>query len=289
MTQAKAKPPVTHPEVFERFIEATATLRGKPQAQWGKIIEAKFLPPLQKRYEETTGETRKAYKVAYNTFSSLRDGVKIGEVEKSHFTETIRDLEKLKKQIVAAEVADAKKKPKPTREEASIMDSLSDSGEGRNGILEQKGYDVMKKYKKFEQLVPKRLPDKKRFIAIRIPIVAVTDPLLQKERLARFKLCDDTIFGYPFIKNQVLIGVSSDWIVKDFKRQVGPAVEEMLEALEEQTKTKYVSLGVPKLRGQVFWVWVATERDVRYLNQASLGGHFRVTGWDLPFEVKPKS
>jgi hypothetical protein len=76
--------------------------------------------------------------------------------------------------------------------------------------------------------------------------------------------------------------------VKDFKRQVNAAVEEMLEALHEQTKTRYVSLGTPKLRVQVYWTWVATERDVRYLNQASLGGHFRVTGWDLPFEVKPK-
>jgi hypothetical protein len=289
MTQSKAKATVTHPEVFDKFIEATASLRSKPESQQGKIIEAKFLPPLQKRYEETTGDVRKAYKVAYNTFASLRDGLRIGEVAKKHFTETIRDLEKLKKQVIAAEIAASKKDPKPTAEESSIMDSLSDSGQGRNGILEKKGYDVMKKYMKYEGMVPKRLPDKKRFMSIRLPIVAVTDPLLQKERLARFKLCDDTIFGYPFIKNQVLIGINADWIVKDFKRQVNPAIEEMLEALEESSGTKYVSLGVPKLRGQVYWVWVATERDVRYLNQASLGGHFRVTGWDLPFEVKPKS
>jgi hypothetical protein len=286
---AKIKSPGTHVEVFEKFIEATATLRGKPTARQGALIEAKFLPPLQKRYEETDGEVRKAYRVAFNTFASLRDGLKIGEVERAHFTETIRDLEKLKKQVAAAEAAAAKKKKKPTEEQVAMNDSLSDSGEGRNGILEQKGYEVMRKYRKYESMVPKRLSDKKRFVAIRIPLVAVTDPLLLKERLAKYQLCDDTIFGYPFIKNQVLVGLNADWVVKDFKRQVNAAIEEMLEALHEQTGTKYLSLGVPKLRGQVYWVWVASERDVRYLNQASNGGHFRVTGWDLPFEVKPKS
>jgi len=142
----------------------------------------------------------------------------------------------------------------------------------------------MQKYAKFESMVPRRLSDKKRFVSIRIPVVAVTDPQLSKERLAKYKLCDDALFSYPFIKNQTLIGINADWIVKDFKRQVKPAVTEMLEILEEQTNIKYLSLGVPKLRGQIYWVWVATERDMRYLNSASFGGHFRVTGWGLPFE-----
>lgn len=285
----KTKPSITHPEVFDKFIEATASLRGKPQAVQGKLIEAKFLPPLQKRYEETEGDVRKAYKVAYNTFASLRDGLKIGEVDRTHFTEAIKDLEKLKRQVSSAEAAAAKKKPKPSEEEVAMNDSLSDSGEGRNGILEQKGYDVLKKYRKYEATVPKRLGDKKRFMAIKIPVAASTDPQLLPQRLAKYKLCDDSLFGYPFIKDQVLIGINSDWIVKDFKRNVNAAVEEMLESLYEQTNTRYVQLGHAKLYGQVYYVWVATERTMRYLNQAASGGHFRIIGWDLPFMVKPKA
>jgi hypothetical protein len=285
----KTKASITHPEVFDKFIEATTQLRGKPQARQGSIIESKFLPPLQKRYEETDGEVRKAYKVAYNTFASLRDGLKIGEVDRTHFTETIKDLEKLKLKIVAAEEAAAKKKPKPTAEEVAVNDSLSDSGEGRNGILEQKGYEVLKKYKKYEAMVPKRLSDKKRFMAIKIPVAPTTDPILLQSRLAKYKLSDDNLFGYPFIKDQVLIGINSDWVVKDFKRNVNAAVEEMLESLYEQTGTRYVQLGHAKLYGQVYYAWVATERTMRYLNQASSGGHFRIIGWDLPFMVKPKA
>lgn len=285
----KTKTSITHPEVFDKFIEATTQLRGKPPARQGALIEAKFLPPLQKRYEETEGDVRKAYKVAYNTFASLRDGLKIGEVDRTHFTEAIKDLERLKRQVATAEAAAAKKKPKPTVEEVAMNDSLSDSGEGRNGILEQKGYEVLKKYKKYEAMVPKRLSDKKRFMAIKIPVAASTDPQLLPQRLAKYKLCDDSLFGYPFIKDQVLIGINSDWIVKDFKRNVGAAVEEMLDSLYEQTNTRYVQLGHAKLYGQVYYVWVATERTMRYLNQASAGGHFRIIGWDLPFMVKPKA
>lgn len=284
----KAKAPATNEEVFDKFIEATASLRAKPEAMQGKLIESKFLPSLQKRYENSEGEVRKAYKVAYNTFASLRDGLKIGEVERSHFTDSIKELEKLKKQVVSAEAAALAKKPKPTAEQVAMNDMLSDSGEGRNGALEQKGYEVLKKYKKYEAMVPKRL-DKKRFVSVKIPVAASTDPQLLPQRLAKYKLCDDSLFGYPFIKDQVLIGMNSDWIVKDFKRNTAAAVEEMLEALYEQTNTRYVQLGTTKLHGQVFYVWVATERTMRYLNQASAGGHFRVIGWDLPFMVKPKN
>lgn len=284
----KAKASISHPEVFDKFIEATTQLRGKPQARQGALIEAKFLPPLQKRYEETEGDVRKAYKVAYNTFASLRDGLKVGEVDRTHFTEAIRDLERLRKQVAGSIEAAAKKKAKPTTEEVAMNDSLSDSGEGRNGILEEKGYEVLKKYKKYEAMVPKRLPDKKRMTAIKIPVAAVTDPQILPARLARYKLCDDSLFGYPFIKDQIIVGMNADWVVKDFKRNTNAAVEEMLELLYEQTNKRYVQLGVPKLHGQVFYVWVATERTMSYLNQAASGGHFRLIGWDLPFLFKPK-
>lgn len=284
----QAKAPITHPEVFDKFIEATAQLRGKPQARQGALIEAKFLPPLQKRYEETEGDVRKAYKVAYNTFASLRDGLKVGEVDRTHFTEAIKDLERLRKQVAGSIEAAAKRKAKPTVEEVAMNDSLSDSGEGRNGILEEKGYEVLKKYKKYEAMVPKRMPDKKRMTAIKIPVAAVTDPQILPARLAKYKLCDDSLFGYPFIKDQIIVGMNADWVVKDFKRNTSAAVEEMLELLYEQTNTRYVQLGVPKLHGQVFYVWVATERTMRYLNQAASGGHFRLIGWDLPFMFKPK-
>jgi hypothetical protein len=274
-----------HAETLDKIIEATGKLKRLVPSKQIAALKGKFLPVLETKASESKAEIKKAFSVAYNIYSSLHDGIGSGDVGDKEFAEAIQEMQKLRSKVHQAETA--KTKVKPSLEEIAVNDSISDSGEGRNGHLQTRGTEVVRKYMKFEALVPKRLP--KNFAAIRCPVVGVTDPIMWQPRLAQFKLCDDTLFGYPIIKNQVLVGMNLDYIASEFKRQWKPAIEHIIEVLEEQTKTKYMQLGVGKSRGNVMWVWVVSERDMRYLNQAAGGGHFRVTGWDFPFEVDPNT
>jgi hypothetical protein len=276
-------------KVMDKVIQATPKLKELPMNRQLSALDAKILPYLRKHVEESTGPMKKVLSKAYNGFASIKDGIKSGEVSKKDFNELSRDLKKIKTELEGLVKAEAKAKEKAaTPEDRNEADMISDSGEGRLGNWQAKGQEAMQKYRKYEQLVPARLQGKS-FTAIKIPIVAVTDPILFKERLARFNLCDDTIFGYPFLKNQTLIGMSNDWVSTEFKRQIKPATADILDALYEKTKTRYVALGVAKQRKHVTWIWVASEREMRNLNAVASGGHFKVTGWDFPFEVKPKT
>lgn len=279
-------------ESFDKVISATSVLKNKVPKDQVAAIKNKFLPALEKKSKETKGEIRKAFEFAYNTFSSLHDGIKNGDVTRKDFQEAIASLQKLRKEVAKAEAPKPEEKKK---EEAmpglegfgGINDSISDSGPGRNAKLFDSGLAVMKKYEKFRQLVPSDL-QKKKMTAIKLPIVAVTDPLLIKERLAKFGLCDDTVFGYPFLKNQTLIGLNKDWVKEEFKSQTVPAVAFALDLLFEQTKRRYIQLGAPKMRGKISWVWVASDKDMLILNRVAGGGHFKVTGWDFPFEFQKR-
>lgn len=273
-------------ETFDKVIAATASLKTKVPKMQVAAIKTKFLPVLEKKAQETKGETRKAFEKAYNLFSSLKDGVQNNEVKASDFADAIVELQGLRKAVARAEKAPVKKET--SAEQTLRDDSISDSGQGRNAILQDKGLLAMKKYDKFKGLVPSQLPEKKRYVAIKLPIVAVTDPLLVKDRLAQFGLCDDTIFGYPFLKNQTLIGLSKAWVMSEFKGQTPPAIEFLLELLKDKTGKSYHLLGSSKMRGQVSWVWVASAKEMAIMNRVAGGGHFKVIGWDFPFEVDQK-
>lgn len=275
-----------HGTIFENLITATASLRSKTPSAQVRLLKTKFLPALKAKVEVTTGVPKKAYSYAFNTLASARDGIVSGAFTNKDFAGLVKELRGQHKIILAAQAAPVKSS-KLSDEDQKRADAISDSGQGRNGHLENTGRSAMLKYNKFEQLVPKTI--KKKFVAIKIPVVAVTNPILTKDRLSKYRLCDDTIFGYPFIKDQMLVGLNMDWVVSDFKRQTKPAIDTLLEVLKEQTGKKYTQLGVTKLRGNVSWVWLANEVTMQRLNQAAYGGHFRVIGWDLPFEVSTPS
>ena len=271
-----------HDSIFENLITATAKLKAKTPSTQVRLLKTKFLPALRAKVEVTSGVPKKAYSYAFNTLASAKDGIESGAFTNKDFSGLIKELREQHKKIVVAETTPVKSS-KPSEEEQKRADAMSDSGPGRNDHLENTGRSAMVKYNKFASLVPKNI--KKNFVAIKIPVVAVTNPILTKDRLAKYRLCDDTIFGYPFIKEQLLVGLNMDWVVSGFKRQTKPAVDALLEVLKEQTGKKYTQLGVTKLRGNVSWVWLANEVTMQRLNAAAYGGHFRVIGWDLPFEV----
>lgn len=276
---------MAHSDTLTKVIEATVTLKTLSPVKQVAAIKDKFLPVLEKRVKETTGDIRKGFSQAYNEFASIRDGINSGDVTRKDMEQLVANLQTIRQQVARAETLD--KKPKRTAEEIAIADMISDSGPGIDDRLQTQGAVVLKKYAKYETMVPKRT--KSRVMdAIKMPIVAVTDPVLYQPKLHRFKLCDDTIFGYPILLRQTLIGLNNDWVAKEYKFNTKPAIDEVLETLRDKTNVKYMQLGVPNVRSQVTWVWVATEREMAALNNSAGGGHFRVTGWDFTFEVEKK-
>lgn len=257
---------------FQNLLDAASRTKGLPplkQAEKFKI----FAKILASRLPEVKGGMKKLYEYAHNLCESMADGLKNGEATPADVSQALRELASLEEKAKIIEST-------PIKVKSAGPDNNSE--EWLDNQL-QRSREVMQKYKPYESQIPRVLS--KKFLATRAPIVAITSPILLREKLSRFKLLDNEIFGYPVLKNQVVLGLNSDWIVSDYKRNTEEAVNDILEIVKAQTGKRYNVLGEPKARGLVNWVWLVTDQDMQKLNNSTGPGHFKLTAWSFPFEA----
>lgn len=261
-----------------KLVKAATALKAEVPARQIARIKEKILPAITSRAEQVKGPYRKLYETAHNSFSSMADGIRDGEVGTGEFREFLQELTNL--QVKAKDLAAAEARPRK-QERGADQDSLQ--------ILEQQAQraaGVIQKYKVYENKVPRTLA--KKFLATQMPVIPLTKPGFMLDKLDRLKLLDDNLMGYPVLKRQVVLGLNSDWVTSDYKRNTAEAVEDIIQILKDQTGKRYYMVGAPKKRGLVFWAWLATEQTMRQLNSAAFGGHFIMQGWSFPFEPDPE-
>lgn len=253
-----------------------------PPARQISSLRNKFLPKLGHASTHSDQKVRKNFATVHNLCASLADGIEEGEVSRKEFLRIVSDVEHETKKVERVENT-------PKREKASPDDLLSDSGVDKLKKPGDRAAVAMQKYAKFERLVPKTMRNK--FTVIRLPIVVLTDPWLIPEKLAAARLSDDDIFGYPFIKDQLLLGMSSEWIRSEFKSSTPLATDHAIQSLyahmakANRNPGNLTVMGAPKARGQVTWVWICPDKTINLLHKAAIGGHFKLQNWDFPFEV----
>lgn len=261
---------VVHSENFRKILAATTKVRGLSHKQQVDKLQNKIVPAIANQVEKTSGKIKKLYETAHNCCASLAEGLKTHDAGPSDFKEVVAEL---------AELADKAKVVETTPKTEKKVSLAVDSQEWINhqGDLAQK---VLLSYRKYEKLVPRSLT--KKFMANRLPIVPLTSTFFNQDKLAQYKLLDNQIFGYPILKNQVVLGLNTNWYKPE---EIEESIKDVIGILRQQTGREFLQLGIPKFRKQVAWVWLADAPTIAKLNKAAVGGHFAVKGWSFPFEA----
>jgi hypothetical protein len=257
---------------FFDLMNGLKRLMGRP-VQMQKQTLTRYQAALEKFRDEAKSPYKALLVRAVNEVRSLKDGLESGDADQKDLEALVLTVNGLWTNCKKAEYIDKTQGPKTTDEPLSDKDSA----------LHDKTTQSIQKYDKFKALLPQSV-GAKSFKAIKMPVGVVTKNMLLQAKLEKMHLSTGSIEGYPILDNQVVVGLS-DWFLAKHKHDLSDAVEEVLESIEDKTGQRYNHMGSGRLHGNVLWVWLANDRTVRLLTQASVGGSFIVKGWDFPFTL----
>lgn len=314
------------PKEHDKFIKHVSTCTTKTPKNALAYLETKVVAYLTKKVGDSGGADKKLFEKSHNLVTSYIDGMKSGDVE-------VKDLKGLHRELLGAKSvhdkalaeAEARKAAKAAKEGATTEDAatggdpnwkapdwlkeyrkgkeMHDPGEGVE--------DTFKKYAKFKKDVPRSIGTKP-YMAIRVPILIVPNGIPDVFKLQKTGLCDDMLFGYPVLKDQVLIGLNHSWLKdnfglktkisvrqdgeKDEKLDYVAAANRVIKEIKERTGRSYTLMeGIHGFDSHdVYWAWVANDADLRRLNGTTGTATFSVQNWTLPFpdqvrKMKPRS
>lgn len=304
----------------DSFKVLTETLDGfRKTANFSKAVtylRENAKPYLVKKVSAAKGSERKLFEQSHNLVVSFIDGASTGDVDMKDMKSLVADLKNAEKAHEERVFRVAQQKEKKLQEEAGPTDGWKfNVGPGSKNGQDMHQYDpgadmkfdpgadanaVYDKYAKYEHLLHK---DTKVFRAQRMPVVVLTNGIPDLMKLKRTGLCDDLLFGYPVLKNQVLIGFNFKFLqpfIKNWSKyqkevkldmtvtqslnvdwaQVSDA---MAAELKEKTGKSYVMLGQSHKHGSLIWIWMAEAGELRRLNGTTGTATFSVSDWTLPF------
>lgn len=242
---------------------------------------------LELKTEQHKSHEKRLFSQCYNLVASYVDGLKSAEVQPSDLKNLVAEISNAEKAYEARiykvkEKAKEKAAAEGDLETAESMDAW-DPGAGAK--------DVFGKYERWKGKLPSST--KKSFTATRMPIVVVSKGIPNIPKMKKTGLVDDFLFGYPIIKEQVLVGMNLDWLRSRFGKKNDQidyeAVEDFLVSeLKQRVNKRFIRMGnIHKFEG-LMWMWLANERELQRLNGTTSGGNFTVADWTLPFENEVK-
>lgn len=267
-----------HSDKLFQLLNGLKKLAGRPvNIQMQSLTRLSSI--LDKMVEETPAPFKVFYKKAYNGVKSLHDGLASDDANEKDVKQIVEDVRNLWDDCKKLEYKKSKNLP-TSPEFPEEQETLQDM----HGIdMKKEGQALLQKYAKYKQVIVKKLLGK-RFKATRAPVIAITKNMLLSDKLKQVRLSTGSFEGYPVIDNQVLVGLDMDWVNIEYKKQIKPAVDYILESLKEKTGKNYLMMGGAKRVGFVLWVWLATDLDLKKLSAATAGGHFILKSWSFPFQ-----
>lgn len=292
---------VYSPTLFEKLLENLRECTSKTPKAALLYLQKSAIPWLSKKIGESSGSTKKMFEKCHNLVSSYIDGLKSGDVEPKDIRQLVKELA-AERTAYEKKVADdlakkaAKGKPADPDEDPEVTYLLN----GKPGF--DHGADanaVYHKYAKYRKDIPRMTT--KPYLAVRVPVLALPKGIPDVSKLQGTGIVDDFLFGYPVMKNQIIIGMNYDWLkenfpqkqktsirtdgVKDDKIDFEGAVSRILGEVKQRTGRHHVMLG--GIHGfdspELLWVWVISDADHRRLNGTAGPGTFTVSDWTLPF------
>ena len=260
-----------HSENFAKILASTTKAKSLPHRGQIEKLQNLIVPAIASQVGKSKGKIKRLYETAHNACASLAEGLKSNDATSDDFNEVLRELADLVEQAKIVE-----KLPTQTRRKEEVAVD-SDAWLDNQSDLARR---TLLSYKKYESLVPRSLT--KKFLARRLPIIPIISGFFNQDTLNKFKMLDNVFFGYPILRDQVMLGLNNNWYRQN---DIEETVKDIISIIRDQTGKRYIALSGPKQRGQVLWVWLADEPTISRLNKAASGGHFSVKGWDFPFEA----
>lgn len=249
-----------------------SSLRLSAQVKW---LDTRAIPFIDKKIAEVSGENKTASKrfleKIKNLALSYKEGGEDGEAGNKPLVGFNKDVE--------AALDDFKVKPskKTTAKEED------DEDKDAKNLHEYDAATVkaLNQYAKFKLMLPSNIS--KLFVSLRMPLLVVTKGGMHLDKLKSQGFSKDNIFGYPVLLNQLVIGFNHTKFSETYKGDWDEAAEDIIEKIYIKTKRRFIMLSKPVKYKNVFYIWLAEEKDVSALNKASFGSHFIITKWSFPF------
>jgi hypothetical protein len=268
---------------------------------------------LKKKIEASSGQEKTFFETSHNLVSSYVDGLNGGDITVKDLKQLRRDLEESRSKF-ETELAEKQEKEKLRK---AKLEGQSQEADTKDQTLEdlmresqrfdhgQGAAEVYRKYAKYKKEMPRSIKGKP-YMAIRMPIVVITAGIPDILRLRRTGLCDDMLFGYPILKNQVLIGMNDQWLKENFgertktsirkdgeknvKYDFDSAAAAIISDIRKKTNRQFVAMdGVHGFDSpDIMWMWFASSQDLGRLNGTTGTSTFSVREWTLPFENQMK-
>jgi len=259
-------------------------------------LSEKAKPYLQKALADAKGSEKKLLEHSHNLVLSFLEGASTGDVDMDDVKTLRSDLIAAQRAHVArvakAEKADTVHKDRRDLDEYQPAPDKYDPGEGAKEVYE--------KYSKWANTLQKNA---KSFTAERMPVVVLTPGVPDQAKLRKTGLSDDLLFGYPVLKNQILIGFNSTYLnqyrkgYKKYEKEVKNNLpittsldvdwesvnDFMARELRERFGRDFVMMGPAHKHGNLFWIWMADSRELKRLNGTTGTQTFSVSDWTLPF------
>ena len=299
------------PKEHTKFVKAVSGVSAKTPKNALAYLEKNVVDYLNKKVETSGGADKRMFEKSHNLVTSYIDGMKSGDVE-------VKQLKGLTRELIATQTAYEKMlaeaaAKKAAKEAAGQTPWSTKDIPVEDLVLHEKpmidhgdGADkTFRKYAKFKKDIPRTL--RKPYLAVRVPVLVTTNGIPDLGKLQKTGLCDDLLFGYPILKDQVLIGMNHEWLkenfsvktkvsvrqdgVKDDKIDFVRAANQIIAEVKQRTGRAYILMEpVHGFDGPgVYWAWIASEGDLRRLNGTTGPATFSVSNWTLPFEQQMKN
>ena len=239
-------------------------------------MERSCLPYLKLQLKEATGDYKKVINTLLNSTQSLYEGFTDGAADFDDAADLGREY---RGAVAAIEVIKDREDTKLTPEQKE-----ADRAKGRDTFFKmtQESEPVIRKYSVWKDDVPRNL-FRKPFEIKRLPVIPLTDPQLNFEKLKKGKLATDHISFYPIILNQPVLGISNEWILSEFKGKSQDALEYVLDAAKDKFGKTHHAMGLANHIGLVTWFWIPSDKDIARIQMASPGGRLAIKKWGFPF------
>lgn len=241
-------------------------------------LENSCIAYLKRQMKELEGEYKKVVNTLLNSAQTLHEGLSSGDADLDDAIDVGKEFRVAVAKVELLKDKEDQKKSKP--------ELKADQEAGRDKLIRMtdESKPVILKYRAWKDDLPNNL-FRKLFVIHRMPVIPLTDPQLNFEKLRKAKMATDHISFYPIILNQPILGINHAWIMETFKGNPLKAAEYVIDAAKDKFGKTYHPTGRPVHIDKVVWYWIPSDKDVARIQAASPVGRLSVKQWGFPFNL----
>jgi hypothetical protein len=203
-------------------------------------------------------------KIYNNTMAAIQlagDQEYTKEEAKKYISTQRNRLPKVEK--IVASLYEKKAKKELAKAEGKGSYSSQEAAAGRVLDIINQGGPVIQSMAEYKKMLPSSAGSKDSFIITRVPIVAITNPIVTKEEFEAGGFDAESIGNYCVLQDQLVVGINAN-LLKGEKKDPEKFRKWVIEHLEDKLKKKLVEVGSPIGFGAsgFTYVWLIPEKEI---------------------------